>query len=80
MVEKIKDSGIESAANAEKLELAGKERAAEIERSLERSEQNQTAENLDEVRNEALELALENLYSPMELVAPLGHLVSPDRP
>ena len=35
MVEKIKDSGIESAANAEKLELAGKERAAEIERSLE---------------------------------------------
>ena len=65
MVEKIKDSGIESAANADKLELAGKERAAEIERSIERSEQNQTVENLDEVRNEALELALEKSPEPI---------------
>ena len=65
MVEKIKDSGIESAANAEKLELAGKERAAEIERSIERSEQNQTVENLDEVRNEALELAQEKSPEPV---------------
>ena len=65
MAEKIKDSGIESAANAEKLELAGKERAAEIERSLERSEQNQTTENLDEVRNEALELAQEKSPEPV---------------
>ena len=65
MVEKIKDIGIESAANAEKLELAGKERAAEIERSLERSEQNQTTENLDEVRNEALELAQEKSPEPV---------------
>ena len=65
MVEKIKGSGIESAANAESLELSGKERAAEIERSIERSEQNQTVENLDEVRNEALELAQEKSPEPV---------------
>ena len=65
MVEKIKGSGIESAANAESLELSGKERAAEIEQSLERLEQNQTAENLDEVRNEALELAQEKSPEPI---------------
>lgn len=57
MAEKLNNHGPELENNAEKLEAAGLEKRAELERKLEQAAEQSTTEDAESARHEALELA-----------------------